>query len=380
LSEASRAADTVIPLFVADDTLLARGGWPNRLRFLAAALADLRDSLRLCGADLVIRRGDPVDETLRLVGAHDATAVFIGADASLYAQRRERRLGRERIDLRVENTVAAVPPGALVPDGRDHYRVFTPYWRRWRAEPLPAILDPPTRLTLPDRIDPGPLPLGPDPAGGETAGRRRLDDWLAHGISDYDDLRDDLAAHGSSRLSPYLHFGCLSATEVTTRARALGPRADPFVRQLCWRDFYLQLLAANRRLATEDLHPRHRDWRDDDAPFARSREGETGCGVVDAAMRQLRAEGWIGNRARLIVAGYLTKTLGLDWRLGASVFAELLVDADVANNVGNWQWVAGTGVDTRPNRGFNADRQAKRFDRDGAYVRRYLRDAYSSAA
>jgi deoxyribodipyrimidine photo-lyase len=380
LSAAARAAETVVPLFVADDTLLAREGTLHRLRFLAAALADLRDSLRLRGADLVVRRGDPVAETLRLVGAHDATAVFIGGDASLYAQRRERRLGRERIDLRVENTVAAVPPGRVAPDGRDHYRVFTPYWRRWREEPLPAIFDPPARLTLPDGIDPGPLPFVHDSAGGETAGRGRLEHWLAHGLGDYGDGRDDLAADGSSRLSPYLHFGCLSATEVITRARTLGPDADPFVRQLCWRDFYLQLLAANPRLATEDLHPRHRDWNDGDAAFARWREGETGCAVVDATMRQLRAEGWIGNRARLIVASYLTKTLGLDWRLGAAVFAELLVDADVANNVGNWQWVAGTGVDTRPNRGFNADRQAKRFDRNGAYVRRYLPDAHTSAA
>jgi deoxyribodipyrimidine photo-lyase len=380
LSEAARVAETVIPLFVADDTLLAREGTAHRLRFLAAALADLRDSLRRRGADLVIRRGDPVAETLRLVGAHDATAVFIGGDASSYARHRERRLGRERVELRVENTVAAVPPGTLAPNGRNHYRVFTPYWRRWREEPLPAILDPPAQLTLPDGVAPGPLPFVHDSAGGETAGRGRLSDWLAHGVGDYDDRRDDLAADGSSRLSAHLHFGCLSATEVITRARAFGPAADPFVRQLCWRDFYLQLLAANPRLATEDLHPRRRDWNDDDAAFALWREGETGSAVVDATMRRLRAEGWIGNRARLIVAGYLTKTLGLDWRLGAAVFAELLVDADVANNVGNWQWVAGTGVDTRPNRGFNADRQAKRFDRDGAYVRRYLPDAYTSAA
>jgi deoxyribodipyrimidine photo-lyase len=118
------------------------------------------------------------------------------------------------------------------------------------------------------------------------------------------------------------------------------------------------------------MHSRGDAWRDDPDAFERWRAGETGVPIVDAAMRQLAAEGWIPNRARLIVAGYLTKTLGLDWRLGADVFNDLLVDADVANNTGNWQWVAGTGVDTRP-RGFNALLQAKRFDSDGAYVRRY---------
>jgi deoxyribodipyrimidine photo-lyase len=143
-----------------------------------------------------------------------------------------------------------------------------------------------------------------------------------------------------------------------------------FIRQLCWRDFFLQLLRANPHLERESLHPRREARREDDEAFERWRTGTTGVEVVDAAMHQLHAEGWLPNRARLIVAGYLTKTLGLDWRLGAGVFNELLLDADVANNTGNWQWVAGTGVDTRP-RGFNAVAQAKRFDPDGVYARRY---------
>jgi deoxyribodipyrimidine photo-lyase len=319
----------------------------------------------------VVRRGDAVRETVRIALAHRADAVYVGFDASAYAQRRLRRLGRERIDVRVENTVAAVPPGALVPDGRDHYRVFTPYWRRWRSEPIAAVLGPPECLALPRKVDPGALPFDPSAAHGETAARRRLDRWLAEGLTSYDALRNEPAADATSRLSPYLHFGCVSAAEVVARARERGEASEPFVRQLCWRDFYLQLLAANPRLAVEDLYPSRREWNDDPEAFERWRDGETGVAIVDASMRQLRAEGWIGNRARLIVAGYLTKTLGLDWRLGAGVFDNLLLDADVANNSGNWQWVAGTGVDTRP-RGFNAETQAKRFDPDGTYIRRYI--------
>jgi deoxyribodipyrimidine photo-lyase len=203
--------------------------------------------------------------------------------------------------------------------------------------------------------------------GGEGEGRRRLERWLADGAAHYDVMRDDLAADRTSRLSPYLHFGCVSANEVATRAGN-----TEYVRQLCWRDFYAQLLAARPHTARDDLRPRQRPWNDDAEALARWRAGRSGVPIVDAGMRQLHAEGWMHNRARLIVAAFLTKTLELDWRHGARAFAELLVDADVANNVGNWQWVAGTGVDTRPNRRFNPLAQARRRDPNGDYVRRYL--------
>jgi len=369
LSRAAAEHDAVLPLFVFDDRLVTRAG-AARQAFLHASLADLRASLRATGADLVIRHGDPVVETACMARAHGASAVYIADDASAYAQRRLRRLEGARLDVRLHDGIAVVPPGALAPDGRDHYRVFTPYWRRWRDESTAGALAPPSRLRLPDGVDAGPL-LQVEHAGGEREARGRLARWLTGGLRDYDSERDVLAADATSRLSPYLHFGCISANEVVARARAKGPFADAFVRQLCWRDFYLQLLAANPELETVDLYPPEHEWLDDDEALERWREGETGVPIVDAGIRQLRAEGWIGNRARLIVAAYLTKTLALDWRHGAALFAELLIDADVANNVGNWQWVAGTGVDTRRRRRFSANRQAERFDPEGAYVAAY---------
>ena len=143
LGEAARTATQVVPLFVLDPALERPGKAPNRGAFLLAALADLRRSLRGLGADLVVRRGDPVEQTLRVAHAVGASHVFVGSDASAYAKRREERLAREcrraRIELRVENTTAAVPPGELAPADRDYYSVFTPYWERWRAEPLAAV-------------------------------------------------------------------------------------------------------------------------------------------------------------------------------------------------------------------------------------------------
>ncbi|MBO4210934.1 FAD-binding domain-containing protein, partial [Micromonospora echinofusca] len=227
--------------------------------------------------------------------------------------------------------------------------------------------------------DPGELPDPPPgesphlAVGGETVARQRLRDWLPD-LPRYDDLHDDLAGDGTSRLSPYLRFGCLSPLTVALAAAGgAGGRDNPFVRQLCWRDFYYQVTAAfpdisrtaYRRNATED-------WRYDPDALAAWTEGRTGMPIVDAGMRQLRAEGWMHNRARLITASYLTKTLGLDWRAGVEVFSRWLLDGDVANNSGNWQWVAGTGNDTKPYRRFNPVRQAERYDPDGAYVHRWM--------
>jgi len=186
-------------------------------------------------------------------------------------------------------------------------------------------------------------------------------------------MHDDLAAGGTSRLSPFLHLGCLSPLELTERASG-REGAEPFLRQLCWRDFYAQLLAARPETSTRDLRPRGHLWREDAAGLAAWREGRTGYPIVDAGMRQLARDGFMHNRARLLTASFLTKDLYVDWRLGAAHFLSLLVDGDVASNSGNWQWVAGTGVDTRPNRVFNPTTQARRFDPDGAYVRRYVRE------
>ena len=346
---------------------------------------DLDTGLAARGAALVVRSGDVLRETFRLALDVGAASVYISEDVSGYAQERERRLrltlAGSRIGLELFPGVTVVPPGDLAPAGGDHYRVFTPYWRRWREQPRRDVLAAPGRIELPDGVDTG-LPAGIDrlrrgtpaaalPDGGETAGRRRLEEWLHDGLARYGELADDLAADATSRLSPYLHFGCVSAGEVVARALE-REGAEPFVRQLCWRDFNHQLLAARPELARDDLRPRSAAWRDDDEGFEAWREGRTGYPLVDAGMRQLMAEGFMHNRARLVAGSFLTKHLGIDWRRGAEHFFEQLVDGDVANNTANWQWVAGTGTDTRPNRRLSPSRQAERFDPDGAYVRRYL--------
>ena len=385
LAAATEAAEHVVPLFVFDRNLGAHFGAPNRIAFLVEALCDLASSLRERGGALVVRRGDVVAETLRLAAETGAGAVFMSEDVSGYAQARERRLREAcdaaRVALHVGPGVTIVPPGDVAPAGSDHFRVFTPYWRRWRDAPRRRRLPAPERISLPAGLAHGTIPAlaelvagspSPEPPrGGETAGRRRLERWLSDGLAAYGRLHDDLAANRTSRLSPYLHFGCVSPLEVAERAGSFAG-AQPFVRQLAWRDFFAQLLAANPQSAATDFRDRGDVWHDDADALAAWREGRTGYPVVDAGMRQLAREGWLHNRARLITASFLTKDLYLDWRLGAQHYFGLLVDGDVASNAGSWQWVAGMGVDPRQHRIFNPTVQAKRFDPTGDYVRRYV--------
>ncbi|MFE3317645.1 FAD-binding domain-containing protein [Nocardia sp. NPDC059195] len=208
--------------------------------------------------------------------------------------------------------------------------------------------------------------------GGESTGRALLRDWLDGPIADYARDNDDLAADATSRLSPYLHFGCVSPTEVVGRVDTATEGGLAFVRQLAWRDFHHQVLAARPDAAWSDYRTRMTAGPDDEKAVAAWRDGRTGYPIVDAGMRQLRAEGWMPGRARLISASFLAKSLRQDWRVGAAHFLYWLVDADLANNQLNWQWVAGTGTDTRPNRILNPLRQADRYDPDGVYVRRWL--------
>ena len=363
LAAAANEADHVLPLFVFDDRIRRSLGAPRRQEFLLDALGDLARSL----GGLAVRHGDTVTETVRLARSLGSRVVHLSDDASAFARERAHRL-RESLEVRTHPSTTVVALDGLRTSVGGAYKVFTPYWRAWRSAPRRAPAPRP-RIALPDGVELGRIDApSSSRRGGESEARRALARFLRDGLGRYREGPDDLAASGTSRLSPYLHFGCVSPLELAERTAS----NEEFARQLCWRDFYLQLLAAHPNLARDDLRSRHADWREDADALDAWRSGQTGFPLVDAAMRQLAAEGWMHNRARLVVASFLTKTLQVDWREGAAHFARLLVDGDVASNSGNWQWVAGTGTDPRPNRAFNPLRQAFRHDPTGDYVRSYV--------
>jgi len=382
---AAAGADRVVPLFVLDTGIL-RSDYiaPNRAAFLTGCLDDLDRSLVERGSGLVVRRGRFVTEVARLADETGAEVVHASADHSGYAQRRLRELGdrlaRDGRELVLHDGLTVVAPGAVTPSGKTHYGVFSPYFRAWEKAERRTPNGAPRTLTSP-RVPKGRVPKAADlapgdpapelPEPGETAARKRLASWLRAHVEEYDERHDDLPGDATSRLSADLHFGCLSPVELVARVGD-SPGAQAFVRQLAWRDFNLQLLAAQPALAREDLRPKGDRWHQGGGDFDAWRAGRTGIPIVDAGMRQLLREGWMHNRARMIVASFLTKHLYVDWRLGAEHFLEHLIDGDIANNQLNWQWVAGTGADSRPNRVLSPLRQAQRFDPDGSYVRRYV--------
>jgi deoxyribodipyrimidine photo-lyase len=387
LHGAIAGSDRVVPLFVLDDGILAgRYNRPNRATFLAQALRDLDGSLRERGGALVVRRGDVVGEVTALAAELGAAEVHVAGDVSAYAQGRQQALagaleGAGSRLVRHEDALLVVPPGRLTPSGGDHMAVFGAYYRRWVRADRRGPLAAPRSVELPPKLAHGRAPSAESicpgerspklPAGGESAGRERLANWLRSAVADYADRHDDLAGEGTSRLSPYLHFGCVSPVELVHRAPG-GEGGDALVRQVAWRDFHHQVLAARPDSAHRDYRPRGDRWRRSQPLLTAWKQGRTGVPLVDAGMRQLAREGWMHNRARLIVGHFLCKTMYLDWRLGARHFFDLLVDGDMANNTMNWQWVAGTGTDSRYNRVFNTTRQAERYDPDGEYVRRYV--------
>jgi deoxyribodipyrimidine photo-lyase len=387
--------EQIVPVFCLDDRLLhGRHASGPRTAFLLESLTDLDGQLAERGARLVIRHGPPERELPALAGETGATEVHLSADPSPYEATRGRRV---RAALEEAGVTGHAHPGVSVVDdvrairtgqGRP-YTVFTPFYRNWDGVPRRAVLDPPGQIGMPAGTRHGRVPalasLGlaqevAEPApGGESAGLARLAGFLDGAVRDYDSGRDQAGADASSRLSPYLRFGCLSPRAVEDQLPG-GNGADgagAFRRQLCWRDFYQHVLVHHPDNARQEYQARYRGtlkWASDEAGFTAWTEGRTGFPLVDAGMRQLRREGWMHNRVRLLAGSFLTKDLGIDWRCGEDWFMRMLLDGDQASNNGNWQWIASVGVDPQPafRRIYNPSLQQERFDPDGRYVRRYV--------
>jgi deoxyribodipyrimidine photo-lyase len=388
--------DRVVPAFVLDDALLhGRYASAARTAFMLGCLRALGDALQERGGGLVLRRGRPEREIPALADEARADAVFWTSDVAPYARARDARVTHALRDA----GVAARPStgGYCIDVGRPRtrdgrpFRVFSPFARSWSSAARRDVGRAPRTLpALPSGVRRGTLPsldaLGlrldgdvPDPvcAPGEAAARTALTRFLRGPVAEYAH-RNDNPAGGSSVLSPYLRWGCLSARECEERARSHGGRgAEAWVRQLCWRDFYAHLLLHHPESATQELQERYRgalEWSSSRRRLAAWQEGRTGFPLVDAGMRQLRRTGWMHNRVRLVAGSFLTKDLHLDWREGEAWFARLLLDGEPAQNTGNWQWIASVGADPAPafRRMYSPARHQERYDPDGAYVRRWV--------
>ena len=391
---AAAAADEMVPVFFLNAESLDRRTAAQRghhAQFLREALSDLDTSLASRGSGLVLLEGTPASHLPELVDRWQIDRVDTLAAFDPSGTEQEVRLDERLPDIvHLHGGYTLHPPGSLRTGAGKPYSVFTPFSRAFResvrvgapesapralpplpaeaaeaSTPIPSAED--LRLTLNERIQ----------RGGEQAARERLRRFLEV-ADDYADHRDRMDLEGTSRLSADLKFGTLSPAQVWTAVRdRLGRRksAKVFQNELIWREFNVSTLHDRPRLLHEPFRENWNGfpWREDEAAWGAWVEGRTGYPVVDASARQLLAEGFVHNRARMISASFLTKHLLTDYTRGEAHYLEHLTDGDPAQNLAGWQWSAGCGCDAQPwFRIFNPVLQGRKFDPDGDYVRRWV--------
>jgi deoxyribodipyrimidine photo-lyase len=402
LDAAARRGLPVIVVYVLDDgsdgsrPLGAASRW-----WLHHSLASLANDLEAIGGRLTLRRGDAAAEITSLAEETHAGAIYWNrrytaardTDADLKHALRARGL-----DVQSFQANLLFEPWTVTTGEGNPYKVFTPFWRACEEresprEPLvaPGHLASPGALPASDDLaDWELLPTKPDWAGGlaerwepgEASAHRTLEEFATSHLADYG-RRDEPAVEATSHLSPHLRFGEISPFQVWHRLHgALDAKAranvGPFLRQLVWREFNWNILFHSPDVATKNIRPEFDEfpWAEpEQAGLDAWKRGETGIPLVDAGMRELWTTGYMHNRVRLVTASFLVKNLLVDWRIGEQWFWDTLVDADEANNPGNWQWVAGSGADAAPYfRVFNPELQAAKFDPGGEYRARWLPD------
>lgn len=392
LAAACEAAQTV-PVFCFERGLYAgRHASANRNAYLLASLRELGEGIERAGGRLLYRSGDPAVQIVRLAREVGATEVHVNRDHTVHSRTRDRRvqeaLAEHGIELVGHAGVSCAEFAEIRTGSGEPYRVFTPFFAAWsrakRREPARR----PRKIDTPSGPKAGRLPAesslgigerakriaGKFGQGEATARKRML--AAVEGADAYHRVRDDAGADGTTRLSPHLHFGTISARELEALLLARGTKgAAELRRQIAWRDFWLNVIRnfPDNREKEYDERMRGLRWRTSKEDLEAWKRGQTGVPWIDAGMRQLRAEGWMHNRVRMAVASYLTKNLLIDWREGEAHFMAHLLDGDESQNNGNWQWAASTGADPQPYfRVFNPVRQQERFDPGGTYVRRWL--------
>lgn len=401
LRHAVDESERVVPVYIASEWKKDHA-WtgPKRQAFLCGCLESLQKNIEHAGGRLFFRSGDAREELENLLKECGAEAIFFNRDPDPYGREMEnkvRELCRNYdIDCRDFQDVVLHEADEVLTGSGQPYKVYTPYSKNWftltKAPPLPAVraihvpsdLQQGSRPQLSDwgLEDPGPLWID----AGEKAARERLKQAVENSIGFYAERRNDPAADATSHLGPDLRYGTISVREVfhkaeearkETRSEDARKSIVTFQKQLAWREFFMAILHHFPEVLDTDFNPEWRGlaWDDPETKgkLERWKEGRTGFPIVDAGMRQLLATGYMHNRVRMIVAMFLTKDLHLHWRLGESHFMQHLLDGEIANNNGGWQWSAGTGADAAPYfRIQNPWTQTSTYDPQGEYIKRWV--------
>ena len=377
LLDALAAADETLLLFILDEDIAKRSG-EYRRAYLARSLRSLDQSV---GGKLAVILGSPVQVLSDVINRYEITSVHAAQEFAPYGVRAQDEIAAAGIEVEYAGSIYAVSPGRVrKPDGTN-YRVYTPFFRGWQTHGwrAPVLPPPDPRFAFPNKGDRN-LPNWTAPVGvslqeaGEVAALARWSAYKVGELSSYDEQRNFPGVEGTSRLSPHLRWGEIHPRTILAELNQSSAH-QIFRKEIAWREFYADVLHHYPHSSRDYYIPTFAKMRYD-APtekFAAWCEGRTGYPVVDAAMRQLKAEGWMHNRTRMIVASFLVKDLHIEWFHGADHFMKYLIDNDVASNSHGWQWTAGCGTDASPYyRVFNPIEQGRRFDPEGTYIKRFV--------
>ena len=374
-------ADEVLPVFVFDETILDKLPKDDaRVDFIHQHISKMQQESEVHGSSMCVAKGNPSKLIPQWCEEHNITAVYTNEDYEPYATARDLKikgiLAAKGIGFKTfKDQVIFAPDEVLKKDGTP-YRVYTPFSRVWMAKEaedgLPEYPTAPLLNKLYKKIRPNIPTL--EAMGFEKPTHHAPEPNHSLSLMDaYDAVRNFPAIDGTSRLGIHLRFGTLSIRDMVKKAKK---SSNPtFLKELIWREFFMQILWHFPHTTTLSFKPQYDriEWRNNETDFSKWCEGNTGYPLVDAGMRELNQTGFMHNRVRMLVGSFLCKHLLIDWRWGEAYFAEKLLDYEQSSNVGNWQWVAGCGVDAAPYfRVFNPTEQVKKFDKEHTYIKKWV--------
>ncbi|MGF1494124.1 MAG: FAD-binding domain-containing protein [Microcoleaceae cyanobacterium] len=407
LTAAYLLSSKVVGLFCLDPGILeADDVAPARVTYMMGCLEALQERYRELGSQLLILHDKPEEIIPKFALALEVKAVYWYLDVEPYAQKRDRAISQA---LKESGISVAMfwdqllhPPGKVLTNSGDPYKVYTPFWKSWCVKPKDApteelsgklsgltdeeqdTADSNGAINLPTAKELGfnwehPLLLEP----GEKPAQKRLEEFCDDAVAEYDEQRNFPHIEGTSQLSAALKFGAIgirtvweAASEKYNRCRSDESHNNvrTWQQELAWREFYQHAMYYFPELAKGPYREHFKDfpWDNNEERFQAWCEGRTGYPIVDAAMGQLNETGWMHNRCRMIVASFLTKDLVIDWRWGEKYFMQKLFDGDLSSNNGGWQWSASSGMDPKPLRIFNPASQAQKYDPEAGYIRQWL--------
>ncbi|MCC6923557.1 MAG: deoxyribodipyrimidine photo-lyase [Nitrosomonas sp.] len=383
LAQALGSGHRVLPVFIFDANILTELPKDDaRVTFIFDTLQTLRAELEAkYGSSLALYHGEPLAVFERILHAYPVAAVYTNEDYEPYARERDdavnRWLSARSVAFHCFKDHVVFEKKEIVKDDSNPYAVYTPYMRKWRRllnQAALAMYPSAERLAGLVTCLPFPNISLADMGFVRSSITVPMHQLSMDRLQRYATDRDFPARLVASGLSPHLRFGTVSIRQIVQQVLNIS---DTFCNELIWREFFSQILWHFPHTAHKSFKPRydHIQWRNDQSEFVRWCEGTTGYPLVDAGMRQLNATGLMHNRVRMITASFLCKHLLIDWRWGEAYFARKLLDYDMASNIGNWQWVAGCGVDAAPYfRMFNPTTQIEKFDKHLDYIQTWVDD------